>query len=499
MYIKHSPIVLTLTSLLTAAALAEEPTLMYVDDDGARNAEFHPGSIQNPFPSIRAAAALAAIVSDHVEIRVCSGAYPPEAVDVPSNTTIAGGYDRWQYSDTLYGLVESEHARPLLDGALEDSLPPDLYWTPFFRIVDVENVTISGLRMTNGRGGHLDGQAVTVNNSYNVTIENCRFFENNGSSHYAPLHLVDSVTTVSDCEFIDNVAEPLSGGAPGGAISILAPQVTTAVIQRCRFENNFATHGGAISAELRHPLNRFEITHCSFENNAAIHGGALRITGDSSGGLSKIPVVNCLFANNWAEDKGGAIFAWAHDIRLLNTTITNNDSPEGGAIFYAGNWSRVSLINTILWENGDPPSIAHMHELNHSTSNSLLQGAPAGPVSGWLFRDPPRFVNASAGNFRLQSDSPALDVGSPDDYFATWGSMIGDELSRDLDGAPRFIDSPYAPADGAMSIDLGCYERDEDSGYESLMCSPADIAPPLGVLDITDVLEFLTSYGSGCP
>jgi hypothetical protein len=53
----------------------------------------------------------------------------------------------------------------------------------------------------------------------------------------------------------------------------------------------------------------------------------------------------------------------------------------------------------------------------------------------------PHFVDASAHNFHLRSDSPAIDAGKKD------GVPVGE---LDLDGAPRVRSG---------KVDIGCYQR----------------------------------------
>lgn len=57
-----------------------------------------------------------------------------------------------------------------------------------------------------------------------------------------------------------------------------------------------------------------------------------------------------------------------------------------------------------------------------------------------------RFVNASGGNFRLQSNSPAIDRGSN-------AAIAG--VTTDLAGNPRIVDGNR---DGTATVDLGAYE-----------------------------------------
>jgi len=61
----------------------------------------------------------------------------------------------------------------------------------------------------------------------------------------------------------------------------------------------------------------------------------------------------------------------------------------------------------------------------------------------------PLFVDATAGNFHLQSGSPAIDAG--------WDSAVPLFISTDLGGLPRLIDIPGVGSLG-RTVDIGAYE-----------------------------------------
>jgi len=64
--------------------------------------------------------------------------------------------------------------------------------------------------------------------------------------------------------------------------------------------------------------------------------------------------------------------------------------------------------------------------------------------------DNPQFVNPAAGNFRLQSGSPAIDNGTSIDYYTDlFASRFGVDIAKDIDGNPRPLGSAW---------DIGAYE-----------------------------------------
>ncbi|MFI4897642.1 MAG: GC-type dockerin domain-anchored protein [Phycisphaerales bacterium JB059] len=127
----------------------------------------------------------------------------------------------------------------------------------------------------------------------------------------------------------------------------------------------------------------------------------------------------------------------------------------------------------------------------------------------------PMFADAGAADFRVMPGSPAIDAG---DSFNV--ASLG--MSVDLDGNPRVVDDADTPNTGLFEpIDIGAYElsvtpdcaADFAEPFGSLdfsdvlgfltafgsMDSAADLEAPLGQFDFSDVLAFLSAYGAGCP
>ncbi len=206
------------------------------------------------------------------------------------------------------------------------------------------------------------------------------------------------------------------------------------------------------------------ITNCEFINNrtANYNGGGLAFLNGKD--VANI-ITNCLFAGNsgiW----GGALFAGSNEIvKVTNCTFANNSAvggtaPQGGAIFCNG---FLTLANNVMYGNV-------MGEVNYQIANSngttatlaantnIIQNSLTGyagtiTYTNDAFTDAydgnPLFIDATNGDFHLQSSSPAVDYGN--------GDLVPVGITTDLDGKPRFFND---------LVDLGCYEFQGLTGIE---------------------------------
>ncbi len=262
---------------------------------------------------------------------------------------------------------------------------------------------------------------------------------------------------LTDCVFTDNYA------GTGGAVCLLHTDGSGSdepyegnqwqpVFTRCAFLGNCASWGGAVSNGRRW---RPVFAGCLWEDNVAEYdGGAIwsHIKAD-------LTLRHCVFRRNGAGAKGGALSAHSIGrIELVNCLLVANTAADGGgAIAYPeGNYVNEPqvhrLLNCTLFGNSSPaldrpPTLAVMarpedswvHLPAMTIANCILHGSVADSTSGTpvafragpvlpeiitsicepgldpLFADPfgaDGVLGTEDDDFRLASDSPAIDSGS---------------------------------------------------------------------------------------
>ncbi len=215
----------------------------------------------------------------------------------------------------------------------------------------------------------------------------------------------------------------------GGGIYI---KNSSPVITNCKIQNNAATSGGGIYAEVNSlPTIKFCIIS---GNNATLGGGFYNQN-------SNTLIDNSLITGNKSFG-GAAMYNNKSNPNITNVTIAGNDCVVG-TIFNSsssGNVSNPIIKNAIIWNNTG--TLDNLSAITYST----VEGGYAG--IGNLNLDP-KFVSAQtptsaptmAGNYHVMGDSPSVDAGEN-------GSISSMDL--DLDGKLRRYD--------AATVDMGAYE-----------------------------------------
>jgi hypothetical protein len=159
-------------------------------------------------------------------------------------------------------------------------------------------------------------------------------------------------------------------------------------------------------------------------SNCILTGNITPING-GGGGAYGVMLVNCLLTGNQAGYGAGA-----SESTLVNCTVISNtvSSPFGGGTDHS------TLNNCIVYFN---TAVSGAGNYNACTL-SFCCTTPLPPGPGNITSNP-LFVNPSAGNFHLQSNSPCINAGNNSAVMGT----------TDLDGNPRI---------SGGTVDIGAYE-----------------------------------------
>lgn len=217
-------------------------------------------------------------------------------------------------------------------------------------------VSISGVRVQNGRADFESGAGIT--NDGTLTLTNVTISENTASRGAG---ITNSGWLTIDQSIIN---DNLSSGVGGGGIANSNGARLT--ITESILSNNIATGptggtGGAIINEGLLTINRSMITG-NFAREATISNvnglvtiNASTISGNTGGGLynaSTMTVTNSTISNNTALNGGGIYNGTIGESTVLNTTITGNSATYSGNGIYNDNTGRpLNLQNTILAAN----------------------------------------------------------------------------------------------------------------------------------------------------
>ncbi len=166
------------------------------------------------------------------------------------------------------------------------------------------NVAISGLTISNGRGGA--GGGVIVANSIG-TFADCAFTGNTAvGNEGGAVQLANAGGTFTGCTFSGNTA----GGNRGGAVSV---ENSSGTLTNCTVSGNTANFGAGIALFNPSGNRTLSITNCTITGNTSFGNNASGLLVEVAAGLTTTATVrNSIIANNSGTENvrgllGGAI------------------------------------------------------------------------------------------------------------------------------------------------------------------------------------------------
>lgn len=383
-------------------------------------------------------------------------------VDV-SNATPASPYTSWSTAATAL--------QPAIDAAAsgdEIFVAPGIYYLAGDAVTIPLEKTLT-LRGTQGRAAVIDAQLLSrgmLIQGTNSRVEGFTVRNGSGGFFYGGGIEIDRPAVVRDCLVTGNRSDSGGGVMIGG-------YATNTLVEDCTIVGNTATNGPGGGVVL-YNNSRGRLDRCVITGNvAATYGGGIwiqeggsvsncriagnRATGTHGGGIymsdegttNPAAVVNCVIDGNFAAQHGGGVWSSGPVGTLspvVNCTIVSNTAGvDGGGVFAY----TTRFINDIVYFNSAPANAnLNAHDSAHSclisncctTSNYFWPSITNAPV----------FVDAGAGDYRLQTASFCIDAGTTNGAPRT-----------DIDGHPRprvglpMVDLPVPPP---PACDMGACE-----------------------------------------
>ncbi len=256
-------------------------------------------------------------------------------------------------------------------------------------------------------------------------IRYCTFTGNHVGYLGGGMAILSASPFILHCIFLDNVS-----GSSGGGIFLSG----TPFLSHCIFSGNTAQFGGGMYNQ-----TTFSIINSIFSGNTATNSGG----GIYNSTRSAPDVVNTAFWGNTAVQNGGGIYNSTSPIKITNVTISGNTATQGAEWYNNVNllYSGIPVIrNSIIWGNGIYRS---SNDDDFSNSQySLIQGEDGSGTGNIDGITDPMFVNPTAGDYRLQACSPAINAGNNVDIPAG--------ITADIGGNTRIVND---------IVDMGAYEN----------------------------------------
>ncbi len=149
-------------------------------------------------------------------------------------------------------------------------------------------------------------------------------------------------------------------------------------------------------------------------------------------------VENCVFFQNTSTN-GGAIYAYKADLELRNCTIVSNSvTGVGGSLRFSGAGNTLTVLNTIIWEDGTNPV-----DLVSGTVDITYSCIKGGYVGTGNITNTPQVL---ANGYHLNLNSSCIDAGTINNAPET--DIEGHSRSGAVDIGAWEYNAAYADTDG---------------------------------------------------
>ncbi len=229
------------------------------------------------------------------------------------------------------------------------------------------------------------------------TITNCTVKNNIGIG----ISCLDASAIIKDCVISKN-----------GKRGVFCDFFSGAVLTNCHITEN--ADGGLKCLE----YSRITVENSIIDKNTAEDGGGIFCSATSS-----LYATDCVIANNTAVKNGGGVWDLTRfgDAYIRHCTITQNAAGNRGGGIYVDDRGDLNMTHSIVWNNTSDGTHAEVFAWGFVTiescniKNGLMGIDPDAKQKFLVYVDnideDPLFVNADAGNFTLQPNSPAEGMG----------------------------------------------------------------------------------------
>ena len=338
-----------------------------------------------------------------------------------------------------------------------------------FRVTGVSDVTLSGLRIQNGRpSGISAGGGIAHEGTGTVNVVDTIFTDNIGGTIVASGGAIansnSGTLNVINCSILDNKATASGAGinnGGSGTLNVIGSLVLHNTVTVPGAANSHG-NGGGISNSNDGTIN---IVNSVIADNV-LTGGDLNTSILRGGGVMNaangiVRVTGSVIFNNIALSGGGGISNTAGTLEVSNSTITANRG-VGGGLFGQG-----TVSSSIIAKNNNGPFAGADVSGNFTSSGFNLVGVQEGSTGFTMGTDltgtvgaplDPKFdpngAEYTIHNFTMPvpglplCGSPAIDKGT------------SNGLNTDLRGTsfPRVVDDPDE-ANASDGADIGAFER----------------------------------------